>query len=64
MSKDKKYRCPNCNSENLIVREETSFKMNTMEFYCHSKKAHDSDANVTCIDCWWEGTRRHVDPEN
>ncbi len=55
------FVCPNCGSDKLLVREETSFYLNTMEFYCHSVKAGDSNAKIICPECWWEGERKHID---
>ena len=52
--------CPNCDSENVAVTEETMWMVNTMEIYCHSVKAHDSDAKATCLGCRWEGERRRL----
>ena len=57
------FVCPNCGSDKLLVREETSYYLNTMEFFCHSVKARDSDAKLICQECWWEGERKHVDKE-
>ena len=57
---DKTLHCPNCDSENVAVTEETMWMVNTMEHYCHSVKAHDSDAKATCLDCRWEGERRNL----
>jgi ssDNA-binding Zn-finger/Zn-ribbon topoisomerase 1 len=56
-NKEPKYRCPNCNSDKLLVYEKTSFVLNTGEFYCHSIKSHDDDAEVRCqsIGCDWVG---------
>jgi hypothetical protein len=60
--KEPVYRCPNCGSDNLLVYEQTSWVMNTGEFYCHSVKAHDSNAKVCCQDtsCMWVGERSEV----
>lgn len=54
------YVCPNCGSGDVAVTEETMFMVNTMEHYCHSVKAHDSDAKATCLDCQWRGRRDHL----
>lgn len=51
------YKCPDCESPDLIVTEETAFYLNGMHYFCHSVKAHDSDAKVKCLDCNWEGFR-------
>jgi hypothetical protein len=52
-----KYVCPVCNSSDLFVYEETSWLLNTGEFFCHSVKMWDSNAKVTCreSDCEWVG---------
>lgn len=47
--------CPYCSSQNVIVYEKTAYMVNTLEHYCHSIKAHDSDAEVCCLDCDFEG---------
>ncbi len=59
MSEDesKTLTCPNCGSDQVTVTEETKFMVNTLEHYCHSVKAHDSDAEVGCLACRWEGVR-------
>lgn len=46
---DKTLHCPNCDSENVAVTEETMFMVNTLDHYCNSVKAHDSDAKATCL---------------
>ena len=53
-----KHTCPNCDSDNLIVREVTSFYLNTGKYFCQSVKQHDSDAQVACLDCHWGGERK------
>ena len=52
-----KYTCPVCGSDDLLVTEETSWLLNTGEFFCHSVKTHDADAKVICreSDCEWVG---------
>lgn len=57
----KKYNCPGCASEELLVYESTAYELNTGDFYCHSSKTHDSDADVRCIDCGWSGVRADLD---
>lgn len=52
--------CPQCDSENVAVTEETKWMVNTMEHYCHSVKAHDHDAKATCLHCRWEGQRSQL----
>jgi hypothetical protein len=55
----KKYRCPECDGDDLLVYEETAFELNTMKYFCQTAKAHDSDANVRCTysGCDWSGKR-------
>ena len=53
--------CPHCESERVVVTDEHQFMVNTDEHYCHSVKTHDTDAKVTCLECWWEGTRTHLE---
>jgi hypothetical protein len=43
--------CPDCNSSNVTVTEEQMFMVNSLEHYCHSVKAHDSDTKADCLDC-------------
>jgi len=52
--------CPNCASTRVAVTAEQMFMANTGEHYCHSVKAHDSDAKATCLDCRWEGQRQNL----
>jgi ssDNA-binding Zn-finger/Zn-ribbon topoisomerase 1 len=52
--------CPNCENEKVLVYEETAFYVNTGEFFCHSIKAHDSDANAQCPYCGWTGERKDL----
>ncbi len=55
-----KLRCPNCNSSKVAVRTVTTYMVNTGELYCHSVKSHDSDAEVMCLKCDWEGERSEL----
>ena len=57
---EQKLRCPECQSSKVAATEETKWMVNTMEHYCHSVKAHDSDAKVTCLKCRWEGQRHQL----
>lgn len=52
--------CPNCGSHELLVYEMTTYKLNTGDFFCHSVKMHDKDAECRCIDCDWRGTREDL----
>lgn len=56
------YHCPVCGSTNLLVYEKTAWVLNTGEFYCHSVKSYDSDAEVRCQDnsCNWVGELKDV----
>lgn len=55
--------CPDCGSENVLVYARTAYFINTMDFFCHSSKPHDYDADCRCSDCNWEGERRDIDKE-
>ena len=52
-----KLVCPECSSDEVIVREVRSVDANTFEHWCHSVKAHDSDAEAWCRKCDWTGIR-------
>ena len=58
------YTCPNCESDELVVRSVTSYNFNTGDFFCHSVKTHDSDAEVACLDCGWVGQRQDFKEQN
>jgi transcription elongation factor Elf1 len=60
---DARYKCPVCESTELLVYAQTSFNMNTGEFYCHSVKIQDSDADVRCMSCDWIGKRKDFSEE-
>ena len=60
MSDEPILTCPACGSESVAVTEESMFMVNSGEHYCHSVKAHDSDAKATCLDCRWVGQRHHL----
>jgi len=49
--------CPSCGTENVIVYEKRAVMANSLEHYCHSVKAHDSDAESHCLACDWTGQR-------
>ena len=57
---DQLLTCPQCGSAKVTVTEETKWMVNTGEHYCHSVKAHDSDAKVACLKCDWDGARRDL----
>ena len=59
---ESKLLCPECGCDGLLVYEKTSWDVNTGEFYCHSVKAHDSNAEVRCQDnaCNWVGQRSQL----
>ncbi len=52
--------CPECGTDQVIVKEVTSLMVNTFEHYCHSVKAHDSDAKCSCLQCEWSGERKDL----
>ena len=61
MTENQKLRCcPECESSEVAVTEETMWMVNTGDHYCHSIKAHDSDAIVACLKCKWEGQRHQL----
>lgn len=49
--------CPQCGSDRVAVAEVTKIMVNTLEHWCHSVKAGDDDAQVSCLECEWEGVR-------
>jgi len=51
------YKCPECDSTNVVVVAEQMFFVNTGEHYCHSVKCYDSNATAVCLDCNWNGIR-------
>lgn len=51
-------RCPECGTDQVVVYEMHAIMANTFEHYCHSVKAHDSDAKARCLKCEWEGQRQ------
>jgi hypothetical protein len=57
-----KLVCPECGCENLLVTEETSWWVNSGDFFCHSVKTHDDEAKVRCHDnsCEWVGQRSQL----
>lgn len=57
---DPHFRCPECESDNLIVSEVFSYYLNTGDFFCHSVKSHDFDAQVECMSCGWKSIRGHA----
>lgn len=59
-----KLVCPECENDRVVVYTETAYDVNTMDHYCHTIKPHDSDANVSCLDCKWEGKRRNLKEKN
>jgi len=59
-----KLACPDCSSNRIAVTEETMFMVNTGEHYCHSVKAHDTDAKVLCLYCRWTGQRGQLEQVN
>ena len=61
-TENQKLHCPECGSEEILAYEQTSFMVNTGEFYCHSVKAHDDDAKTRCMRCEWTGRRDQLTP--
>ena len=59
----KKYHCLDCGSDRVLVYESTAYELNTGDFYCHSVKAHDHDAEVGCVECDWRAKRFDLDNE-
>jgi len=59
---DKTLVCPICDCDNLFVTTETTYNLNSGEFYCHSVKAFDGCAKVACRNkyCNWVGTLAEV----
>jgi hypothetical protein len=56
-----KYHCPDCHSADLLAYEQTSFDLNTGDFYCHSVKMFDPEARIRCYKgCGWEGRLNQV----
>lgn len=55
MSKVNTYlTCPECGSVEIIVYEQTAWKLlanGDYEHYCHSVKLHDAGAESSCQDC-------------
>ena len=62
--KEAQYKCPDCGNEDLLVRAVETYYLNTGDFFCHSVKTHDSDAEVVCLECNWTGTRGRLESEN
>ena len=56
--------CPNCGCVDVVTTSEQMFYVNTGEHYCHSVKAHDSDARAKCLECDWEGLRQDLTGED
>ena len=52
-----KHICPECNKDSLVVREVTSYYLNTGGYYCNSVKQYDDNAVVSCLNCGWIGVR-------
>lgn len=59
-SKESLLCCPKCGSTEVVTTEETCFMVNSGEHYCHSVKAHDSDAKALCVSCSWTGVRHQL----
>ncbi len=57
LEKIQTFRCPECESDRVTLKQEQMFMANTSEHYCYSVKTQDSDAKSRCLDCDWRGTR-------
>lgn len=57
-----KLTCPECGSKKVATAAEDLFMVNSGEHYCHSVKAHDSNARAVCLKCRWEGKRSDLVP--
>lgn len=55
--------CPTCGSDKVTTTAEQMFMANTGDHYCHSMKAHDSDAKAACLECKWHGIRAQLKQE-
>jgi len=64
MMKEPTLSCPECGNEDVLVYEETAYKVNTGDFWCHSVKSHDSDAKTSCYKCGWTGQRNQLKESN
>ena len=53
--------CPECMSLEILVYEETAWKVNDFEIYCHSVKLWDADAKARCQDCGWVGQQQQLE---
>lgn len=51
----KLLKCPDCESDKVILRSVQSFMANTGEFFCESVKISDSNSSASCLDCYWDG---------
>lgn len=51
----KLLKCPECESDQVILTSEQTFMANTGEFFCESVKISDAEAAAKCLDCWWDG---------
>lgn len=56
-----KYRCPECESDQVTCCDVQSYMSNTGDFFCHSHKTHDSGSPSTCLECWWEGSKQDTE---
>lgn len=59
------YHCPECEGVDILVYEKTAWKLGAdgdFDFYCHSVKLQDSDAEAVCHGkfCGWKGERRDL----
>lgn len=55
-----KYKCPECDSEDLYITEKIIYELNTGNHFYDLVTKHDADAEVHCGDCSWKGFRYDV----
>lgn len=53
--------CPECMSNEILVYEETAWKLNEMEYWGQTKKLYDADAKVRCQSCQWIGEQQQLE---
>ena len=55
-----KYKCPACGGFRIIVTEQTSYYIDTLELFCQ----HAEELKVQCLHCWYSGTRKDFEVKN
>jgi hypothetical protein len=48
-------------SNEILVYEETAWKLNEMEYWGQTKKLYDADAKVRCQSCQWIGEQQQLE---